>query len=174
MGVFEEGLPMKSIIPPRLEAVIRARLGVSSPPPEDARWQADGRDPSEIRGARSHARRRRKNDRRASCVLSDAEIVRTLMRYRYDRAFRGERRVPIKTLADHVGLYHETHYQAVKGSISDRTQVVLSLAIIAIREGRLRFHRSGRHWSASGALLCFDRVVTDRPHDGADAAKSGG
>ena len=148
---------MKSIIPPRLEAVIRSRLGVSSPVPKDPRWQADGRDPSEIRGGTFRARRRRENDPRASGLLSDAEIVRTLMRYRYDRAFRGERRVPIKTLADHVGLSQETLYQAMKGSISDRTQAVLSWAIIAVREGRLRFHRSGQHWSAEGPVFCYEK-----------------
>ena len=175
---------MKSIIPPRLEAVIRSRLGASAPPPEDPRWQADGRDPSEIRGARSHARYWRENHVDAPCVmLSDAEIAsrarrrreipvypspvmlpradiaRTLLRFRYDREFRGPRRVPIKTLADHVGLSREILYQAVRGSISDRTQVLLSWAIIAIREGRLRFHRSGQNWSAeaSGALLCLGR-----------------
>jgi hypothetical protein len=54
------------------------------------------------------------------CVmLSDAEIVRALMRYRYDRAFRGERRVPIKTLAEFVGRSHETLFQAVRGKISE-------------------------------------------------------
>ena len=175
---------MKSIIPPRLEAVIRSRLGFSSPVPKDPRWQADGRDPSEMRGARSHARYRRENPVDAPCVmLSDAEIAsrarrrreipvypspvvlpradiaRTLLRFRYDREFRGPRRVPIKTLADHVGLSREILYQAMRGSISDRTQVVLSWAIIAIREGRLRFHRSGQNWSAeaSGALLCLGR-----------------
>jgi hypothetical protein len=31
-------------------------------------------------------------------MLPDAEITRTLMRYRYDRAFRGDRRVPISAL----------------------------------------------------------------------------
>jgi len=172
---------MKSIIPPRLEALIRSRMGASAPPPEDPRWQADGRDPSEIRGVTSRARRRRETDPRASCVLSDeitraharyrrekyvdvpcvmlskAEIMRTLMRYRYDRVFRGERRVPIKTLADHVGLSPETLYQAMRGSVSDRTQAVLSWAIIAIREGRLRFHRSGQHWSAEGLVFCYEK-----------------
>ena len=151
---------MKSIIPPRLEALIRSRMGASAPPPEDPRWQADGRDPSEIRGVTSRARRRREIPVNVSPVmLSREEIARTLLRYRYDREFRGPRRVPIKTLADHVGLSREILYQAVRGSISDRTQVVLSWAIIAIREGRLRFHRSGQHWSAeaSGALLCLGR-----------------
>jgi len=163
---------MKPIIPPRLEAVIRSRLGVSAPPPEDPRWQADGRDPSEIRGGAPRARRsRRENDPRAPCVLSDAEItraharyrrenhvdiprvmllgaeiVRALMRYRYDREFRGERRVPIKNLADCVGLSHETLYQAMKGSISERTRAKLSWAIVAIAAGQLRFRRRGQRW----------------------------
>jgi hypothetical protein len=79
------------------------------------------------------------------------------MRYRYDRAFRGERRIPIKTLSDHLGLSHETIYQAMRGSISDRTRVVLSWVIIAIREGRLRFHRSGQHWSAEGQVFCYEK-----------------
>jgi len=142
---------MKPIIPPRLEAVIRSRLGVSAPPPEDPRWQADGRDPSEIRGGTFRARRRRKND-------PDAEIARTLMRYRYDRAFRGERRVPIRTLADFVGLSHETLYQAMRGSISDRTQTKLSWALTAIKDRRLQFRRRGQKWqvNTAGPLLSHD------------------
>jgi hypothetical protein len=93
-------------------------------------------------------------------MLPRAEIKRTLLRFRYNREFRGPRRVPIKTLADHIGLSPETLYQAMRGSVSDRTQAVLSWAIIAIREGRLRFHRSGQRWSAeaSGGLLCLDRL----------------
>ena len=130
---------MRPIIPPRLEAIIRSRLGASAPPPEDPRRQADGRDPSEIRGGTFRARRRRKND-------PDAEIARTLMRYRYDRAFRGERRVPIRTLADFVGLSHETLYQAMRGSISDRTQTKLSWALVAINDRRLQFSRRGQVW----------------------------
>jgi len=146
---------MKSIIPPRLEAIIRSRLGASAPPPENPRWQADGRDPSEIRGGTFRARRRRENDPRASGLLSDAEIVRTLMRYRYDRAFRGERRVPIRTLADFVGLSHETLYQAMRGSISDRTETKLSWALTAIKDRRLQFRRRGQKWqvNTAGPLL---------------------
>jgi hypothetical protein len=79
-------------------------------------------------------------------MLSKAEIMRTLMRYRYDRAFRGERRVPIQTLGDYVGLSHETLYQAMKGSISDVTRIKLSSAIVAIAAGRLRFRRRGQKW----------------------------
>jgi hypothetical protein len=162
---------MKSIIPPRLEAVIRSRLGPSAPPPEDPRWQADGRDPSEMRGATPRARRGRKDDPRAACVLSDAEITRaharfrreipvdvspvmlsreeiarTLLRYRYDREFRGPRRVPIKTMADYVGLSHDTVYQAMRGKVSDCTRALLSQAIVAVAEGRLCFRRHRQQW----------------------------
>jgi hypothetical protein len=137
---------MKSIIPPRLEAVIRARLGASAPAPVDPRWQADGCDPSEIRGGTSRARRGRENERRAPYDLSNAEIKRALLRYRYDRAYRGEHRVPIKTLADHVGLSHETLFQAMRGKISDVTRAKLSWAIVAIADGRLRFRRHRQVW----------------------------
>jgi hypothetical protein len=88
-------------------------------------------------------------------MLSDAEIVRALRRFRYDRTFRGERRVPIKTLGDYVGLSHETLYQAMKGSISDRTRAKLSWALAAISDRRLQFRRRGREWQleTSGPLL---------------------
>jgi hypothetical protein len=78
--------------------------------------------------------------------MPDAEIVRTLMRYRYDRTFRGERRVPIKTLAHYVALSHETLYQAMKGSISDRTRCKLTWVLKAIDERRLSFRRYGQIW----------------------------
>jgi hypothetical protein len=68
------------------------------------------------------------------------------MRYRYDRTFRGERRVPIKTLADHVGLSHETLYQAMRGKVSDGTRAKLSWALIAINDCRLQFSRRGQVW----------------------------
>jgi hypothetical protein len=80
------------------------------------------------------------------------------MRYRYDRAFRGERRVPIKVLADHLGLSHQTLYQAIKGSISDVTRIKLSWAIVAIAAGRLRFRRRGQRWEREdfeGALMAL-------------------
>src|SRR5262249_11364939 len=145
-------LPMRSIIPPRLEALIRARLGVSGQPAETTPWQTDRCDPSESRGATSRARRGRQNLTDAPCVmLSDAEINRALRRYRFDRQFRGSRRVPIKTLADFVGLSHETLYQAMKGSISDRTRAKLSWALAAINDRRLQFRRRGREWQAEAS-----------------------
>jgi hypothetical protein len=100
-----------------------------------------------------------------SVTLSDAEINRALRRYRFDRQFRGPRRVPIKTLADFVGLSHETLYQAMRGSISDRTRAKLSWAIIAIGDGRLRFHRCGQQWSMeTSAALRFPSVLPVTKH----------
>lgn len=141
-------LPVRSIIPPRLEAVIRSRLGVSAPSPEDAPSSAGGRDPSDIREGSFHARRRRREKHvdAPHVMLSDAEINRALRRYRFDRQFRGPRRVPIKTLADFIGLSHETLFQAMRGSVSDRTRAKLSWAIVAIDEGRLSFRRNGQQW----------------------------
>lgn len=162
---------MKPLIPPRLEALIRSRLGVSAPAAGTSPWQIDRYDPSEIRGGTYRPRRVRENLAYPPCVmLSDAEITsrarrrreipvypspamlpradiaRTLLRYRYDREFRGPRRVPIKTLAGYVGLSHETLFQAMRGKISDVTRAKLSWAIVAIAKGRLRFHRHGQVW----------------------------
>jgi hypothetical protein len=144
---------MKLIIPPRLEALIKSRLGVSTPPSVNTPSTAGGCDPSDIRGATSRPRGRPENYFGTPCVLSDAEIVRTLMRYRYDRTFRGERRVPIKTLADYVGLSHETVYQAMRGAISDRTRAKLSWALTAINDRRLQFCRHGQRWQVKSAGL---------------------
>ena len=89
-------------------------------------------------------------------MLPAEEIARTLRRYRYEVDFRGERRVPIRTLAGLVGLSHETLYQAMKlGKVSERTRVKLSWAHTAINDSRLRFRRRGQEWQveASGPLL---------------------
>jgi hypothetical protein len=141
-------LLVRSIIPPRLEAVIRARLGISAPPAGITPWQADVCDPSEFRGASSHPRLRREIPDASPIMLSREEITRALLRYRYDRDFRGPRRVPIKTLADFVGLSHETLFQAMRGSVSDRTRAKLSWALVAIDRGRLCFRRHGQCWQA--------------------------
>ena len=142
---------MKPLIPPRLEAAIRSRLGAPTPPPVNTPSTAGWCDPSDIPGATSRPRRRHKNHPGTQRILSDAEIVRTLMRYRYDRTFRGERRVPIKTLADYVGLSHETRFQAMRGKVSDRTRAKLSGAIVSIEKGRLGFRRRGQVWEITGA-----------------------
>jgi hypothetical protein len=105
----------------------------------------------------SRARRRREISVYPSPVmLPRADIARTLLRFRYDREFRGPRRIPIKTLAEYVGLSHETLFQAMRGKISDVTRAKLSWAIVAIAKGRLRFHRRGQVWqieTTSGLLL---------------------
>jgi hypothetical protein len=138
---------MRSIIPPRLEALIRSRLGAPTTPPVNTTSTAGGCDPSDIRGATSRARQRYENPIDSSPVmLPAAEIKRTLLRYRFDRQFRGAKRIPIKTLADYVGLSHETLFQAMRGKISDRTRAKLSWAIVSISEERLRFRRRGQVW----------------------------
>jgi hypothetical protein len=84
-------------------------------------------------------------------LLTDAEIVRALRRFRYDPEFRGPKRVPIRVLAATVGLSHTRIYWAMRPDlprrprkISECTRVRLSWAIAAIAAGRLRFHRLGR------------------------------
>jgi hypothetical protein len=143
---------MRSIIPPRLEALIRSRLGVSTPPPVNTTSTAGGCDPSVLRGATSHARQRHEHPIDGSPVmLPVAEIKRTLLRYRFDRQFRGPKRIPIKSLADYVGLSHETLFQAMRGKVSDRTRAKLSQAIVSIAEGRLQFRRRGQVWEIEGS-----------------------
>jgi hypothetical protein len=139
---------MKSIIPPRLDAIIRSRLGSAAPPAQNTSSEACGHDPSDIRGATSHARRRRAKpvDDAPGVMLPATDIVRALRRYRFDRQFRGLRRVPIKTLAEFVGLSHETLFQAMRGKISDRTRGKLSWAIVAVGDRRLRFRRRRQVW----------------------------
>jgi hypothetical protein len=92
-------------------------------------------------------------------MLSDAEINRALRRYRFDHQFRGPHRVPIKTLADFVGLSHETLFQAMRGKVSDHTRTKLSWAIIAVTEGRLRFRRQGQQWRVD----LFPTPINSRP-----------
>jgi hypothetical protein len=79
-------------------------------------------------------------------MLSATEIKRTLLRYRFDRQFRGPKRIPIKSLAQYLGVSHQTIFEAMRGKISDRTRGKLSPAIVAIAEGRLRFRRRGQVW----------------------------
>jgi hypothetical protein len=86
-------------------------------------------------------------------MLSATEIKRTLLRYRFDRQFRGPKRIPIKTLGEYVDISHETLFQAMRGKISDRTRAKLSWAIVAIAEGRLRFQRRGQVWVIETSAL---------------------
>jgi hypothetical protein len=93
-------------------------------------------------------------------LLADEEIVRALRRFRYDPEFRGPKRVPIRTLAEIVGLSHTTIYQAMRPDlttrprkISETTRIKLSFAIKEINGGRLRFRRRGQIRDAEGAAI---------------------
>jgi hypothetical protein len=67
-----------------------------------------------------------------------------LRHFRYNR-------VPIKTVGDICGLGRDAVWDALmRGEMSRRTRTLLSLAIIAIMEGRLRFRRHGQAWQAKG------------------------
>jgi hypothetical protein len=73
-------------------------------------WVYD-RAPSEGGSATPRAvRNRRQALPPAPGLLSDAEIVRALRRFRYDPEFRGLKRVPIRILADLVGVSRMTIY----------------------------------------------------------------
>jgi hypothetical protein len=155
---------------PLLQATIHSLLGL--PHPQASAWAYD-RAPSE--GARTTPRALR-DQRPASQptqgLLTDAEIVRALRRFRYDPALRGPRRVPIRVLADLLGLSHTTIYQAMRPDlpgrprrISETTRIKLSFAIKAINGGRLRFRRRGQIWDAEGATIwtfepCHRRRIT--------------
>jgi hypothetical protein len=87
----------------------------------------------------------------APSILPASDVVRALLRFRYDREFRGQRRVPIRTLATFVGLSHETLYQAMRvGTASECTRAKLTWALRDITEGRLRFRRCCQRWEPEG------------------------
>ena len=93
-------------------------------------------------------------------LLTDAEIVRALRRFRYDQEFRGPKRVPLRALAELTGLSHMTLYEAMRPElppcprrISELTRARLSPAITAILEGRLRFRREKQIWVVDGSML---------------------
>ena len=146
---------------PLLEVTVRNLMRrPTSPPASVSHWVYDS-VPSE--GARTTTRvlhHQRRALQPQPGLLSDAEVVRGLRRFRYDSEFRGPRRVPVRTLAEIVGLSHTTIYQAMRPDlptrprkISEATRIKLSFAIKAISEGRLRFRRRGQIWDAEGATI---------------------
>jgi len=88
-------------------------------------------------------------------ALPEAEIVRELKRYRYDPHDidnTGRGRVPIKGLSDYLGIRREClHRYIFYGRIPKRRIVPLSDAIMAIRNGKLKFVRHGQTWNVEGA-----------------------
>jgi hypothetical protein len=125
---------------------ITARL--ERPRGPDLLQQAPESEPSENQKTASHRPRMiNASLGLAPSVLPASDVVRALRRYRYETHFRGERRVPIRTLAGLVGLSHETLYEAMRrGGASEVTCGKLTWALEAIADGRLRFRRRRQVW----------------------------
>jgi hypothetical protein len=146
---------------PLLEATVRNLMRRPTSPPASVSYWVYDCEPSE--GARTTTRvlhEQRRVLQRQPGLLTDAELVRSLRRFRYDRELRGPRRVPIRTLAEIVGLSHTTIYQTMRPDlptrprkISETTRIKLSFVIKAINGGRLRFRRRGQIWDAEGAAI---------------------
>ena len=151
---------------PLLEAFIRSLMGrpssrASRSLSSASFWVYD-RAPSEGSSATPRAvRNQRQALPPAAGLLSDAEIVRALRRFRHDPEFRGPKRVPIRILATLVGVSRMTIYEVMrpdlrtrpKRMISKRTRAKLSPAIAAILDGRLRFRRTKHVWEIEGSML---------------------
>jgi len=137
-------------LPPRplLQEAVCKVLGLPRPPRGDAFSQVGGDDQSGSQGRQSRARSAKFHDLATPRLLSADEIKRALRHFRYNPDFRGEKRVPIKTLGDLCGLSRDTVHVAKRtGTMSQRTRALLSWAILAISEGRLRFRRVGQVWT---------------------------
>jgi hypothetical protein len=149
--------------PIALQAAIRSRLGL--PALQDGSEVAQVRESEASEFEKTHPRSPRAKKLAAPFrpqILPAADVVRALLRFRYDAAFRGERRVPIRTLATFVGLSHETLYDAMRaGTASECTRAKLTCALRDIAEERLRFRRRGQRWEPEGQSL-FQPLKPDR------------
>jgi hypothetical protein len=143
--------------PWKLQATIRSRLGLPALSGIPEPRVAERSDPADLRGIGSRSRLRHEKMSFPTVqpkLLPTVDLVRALRSYRYDPHYRGENRVPIRALSQYVGLSHETVYQAMRGPpISERTRALLSWAIIAIGDGRLRFRRRGQAWEVQAQVL---------------------
>jgi hypothetical protein len=136
---------------PLLQEAVFKVLGLPLPPPGGPSSQAGWNDQSESRKVHPRALSANFPDLPAQRLLSPDEIKRELRRFCYDPAYGGEKRVPIKTLGDFCGLGRDAVWDALmRGEMSQRTRTLLSWAIIAITEGRLRFRRYGQKWKPEG------------------------
>ena len=152
---------------PRLEASVRRLMGrVTSPAPASPTpaWLWVYERPPEGERTAHRALRDQRPRQPTPGLLTDDEIVRALRRFRYDPEFRGPKRVPLRSLAELIGLSHMTVYEAMKPDlpgrrrrISESTRARLSWAITAISEGRLRFRRIRHVWTVEGDVATFDR-----------------
>jgi hypothetical protein len=160
--------------PPKLEAIIRARLGSPSRMPAACQIEVCESEVPEVEKTASHRPRINTSLGLAPSILPASDVVRALRRYRYDREFRGHRRVPIRLLAGLVGLSHETLYEAMRrGNASELTRAKLTRAVMAVAEGRLRFRRRGQVWKIEGqhpAILEPRRRGASRERAGSDCS----
>ena len=146
---------------PSLEATVRSLMGRPSSRASPSLWVTEGELSEGGRPKSSGRHDRRQAVRPRPGLLSDEEIVRALRRFRYDPEFRGQKRVPIRVLADLVGVSRMTIYEVMrpdlrtrpKRMISERTRAKLSPAIAAILDGRLRFRRTKHVWEIEGSML---------------------
>jgi len=146
---------------PLLEALVRSLVGRASSPAPPSLWVTEGELSEDGKPKPCGRRDHHQAIRPTPGLLTDAEIVRTLRRFRYDSEFRGPKRVPIRMLADLVGVSRMTIYGVMrpdlptrpKGMISERTRAKLSPAIAAISDGRLRFRRTKHVWEIEGSML---------------------
>ena len=147
--------------PPSLEATVRSLMGRPSSRASPSLWVTEGELSEGGRPKSSGRHDRRQAVRPRPGLLSDEEIVRALRRFRYDPEFRGPKRVPIRVLADLIGVARMTIYEVMrpdlrtrpKRMISTRTRAKLSPAIAAILDGRLRFRRTKHVWEIEGSML---------------------
>jgi hypothetical protein len=75
-------------------------------------------------------------------VMSAAEVVHWLRRYRYDRC----RRVPIARIAAASGLSRMTLYRAMAGDVSEETCAALTPVLRAVADGAIGFERRRQVW----------------------------
>ena len=146
---------------PSLEATVRSLMGRPNSRASPSLWVTEGELSEGGRPKSSGRHDRRQAVRPRPGLLSDEEIVRALRRFRYDPEFRGPRRVPIRVLADLIGVSRMTIYGVMrpdlqtrpKSMFSERTRAKLSPAIAAILDGRLRFRRTKHVWEIEGSML---------------------
>jgi hypothetical protein len=145
---------------PLLEALVRSLVGRASSPAPPSLWVTEGELSEDGKPKPCGRRDHHQAIRPTPGLLTDAEIVRTLRRFRYDSEFRGPKRVPIRTLAEIVGLSHTTIYQAMRPDlpmrprrISELTRIKLSGAVREILVGRLRFRRRRQVWEIEGSPI---------------------
>jgi hypothetical protein len=81
-------------------------------------------------------------------IPSEEEVLRWLRRLRYEGRYRkGRGRVPLKVVAEFVGLNRDTLYEAINGGkISSLTRSRLSWLIDGVERRQLSFRRRGQVW----------------------------